>query len=68
MPKLFKRKVTKIMLLDQCVRFSLDEADDDNIPTFFDLLNHNDLLSQLWLKKSISQKSKFFKILTIFEN
>ena len=39
MPKLFKRKVTKIMLLDQCVRFSLDEADDDNIPTFFDLLN-----------------------------
>lgn len=38
MPKLF-RKVTKIMLLDQCVRFSLDEADDDNIPTFFDLLN-----------------------------
>ena len=38
MPKLLK-KVTKIMLLDQCVRFSLDEADDDNIPTFFDLLN-----------------------------
>ena len=38
MPKLF-RKVTKIILWDQCVRFSLDEADDDNIPTFFDLLN-----------------------------
>ena len=41
MPKLL-RKVTKIMLLDQCAecaRFSLDEADDDNIPTFFDLLN-----------------------------
>ena len=29
---------------------------------------HNDLLSQLGLKKSISQKSNFFKILTIFEN